>query len=129
MRNSEDWNDLFQKSVVHFLKHVKPIKNRTTPLTNKQELTLLANKAVINAMQRAVKLLSEDKADRAFNIICNIPYTIVNPHPEIQKQQRYVGSDATYSALDKIRHYIRMMNTGPVGGNRLIWNSVMVLTA
>lgn len=102
------------------------LESETTPLNKKQDKTLLANQKIISMLKEALEKYDTD-FNKSCELICEIPYNIVNPGSDMDKYP-IIGSSATYSRTDTLRHYVRMLPETDFS-NKNVWNNVLVIGA
>lgn len=77
---------------------------------------LMGSKDIIENLKLAQELLKNNEYQKAFDLICEIPHYIVEPHENIEierfivNNKVYIGSSKMYIMLDTARHYCRMIS-------------------
>lgn len=111
--------------------HVYSVLISTTkPLCSSEERNMIGiSKGIDRALKIAFKCLNTGETDKAYSILCDIPYFLSGPYKGATKTE-YVGTRKAYKEFDKIRHCIRMLDLE--SGNEIDssskWkNSLMIL--
>lgn len=115
-----------KRILTNTIKKMQLLENETTSLDKKQDKLLLANQKVISMLKESLEKFDTD-FNKSCELICEIPYNIVNPGKDINKYP-FVGSSATYRITDTLRHYIRMLPESDFS-NKNIWNNVLIISA
>lgn len=99
---------LLKRHLTNLINKAQIITDTKTKLSSKDQKKVLMNQFTYNQLVEAQSLM-DSNFSKCCELICDIPYRIVEPQPSVTKSRQYVGSILVYSKTDTLRHIIRML--------------------